>query len=247
MTERSLALIPRGFTEISQLAESLSKSALLPDALKKKPEDIMFTVMAGAELGLSPIASIRGIYVIQGKPVLSADAMVGLILGSGHCEYFVQTDASATSVTFETKRKGAPVVQKCTWTSDDAKRAGLNTKDNWRMFPRQMLAARAKAELARTAYSDILAGCYDPDELESTPVRDAPSVTVDNSDAVDAEIVQTDEQTFALIDSAETTDQLKALAESFKTLPEATKVEARKRYTARWDVLVAPAPAEAVA
>jgi hypothetical protein len=121
------------------------------------------------------MASIRGIYVIQGKPVISADTMVALCLGSGLCEYFMQTADSDSSVTYETKRKGAPRPQTCTWTFDMAKRAALHQKDNWRLHPRQMLASRAKAELARSAYPDVLAGCFDPDEMQ-VPVRQAESV-----------------------------------------------------------------------
>src|SRR5476651_1197190 len=98
MNEKSLAVIPQGLAEFDSLSEKLSKSGLLPEALRSKPHDVLFTIMAGAELGLGPIASIRGIYVIAGKPTLSADTMVALCLGSGHCEYFIQTEASDKSV-----------------------------------------------------------------------------------------------------------------------------------------------------
>lgn len=165
-----LVIAPKTFGEVQTMSEALSKSNLLPDALKGKSADVAFQIMTGAELGLSPMASIRGIHVIQGKPVISADTMVALCLGSGLCEYFMQTDATDTSVTYETKRKGAPRPQTCTWTLDMAKRAALHQKDNWRLHPRQMLASRAKAELARSAYPDVLAGCFDPDEMQ-VPVR----------------------------------------------------------------------------
>lgn len=235
---KNLAIIPHGIAECSDLAERLSKSTLLPDALKNKPQDVMFQIMTGAELGLGPIASIRGIYVIQGKPVLSADTMVALVMGSGQCEYFIQTEASATSVTFETKRKNAPVVQRTTWTWEDAKRAGLNTKDTWRLYPKQMLASRAKAELARLAYSDILAGCYDPDEIDA-PVPVRTTVTQRDpkpaNDIVDAEIVEpVGDDLLDRVTAAESLATLDALKPRCNALPNGPiRTQVREAYGVR--------------
>ena len=233
---QSMALVPQGFAELDQLSEKLSKSALLPEALRNKPQDVMFQIMTGAELGFGPTASIRGVHIIAGKPTLSADAMVALCLRSGHCEYFVQTESSATSVTFETKRKSAPVVQRTTWTWEDAKRAGLNTKENWRLYPRQMLASRAKAELARVAYSDLLFGVYDPDELESTPIR----ATVEHrdpkpaNDAIDAEIVEpVADDLLERVTHAESSAVLEALKAQCSALVGTRRTTIREAFTAR--------------
>jgi hypothetical protein len=205
--ENKLAIIPRTLDESMTLAEQLAKSNLLPPALKSKPADVLVSIMAGAELGLPPMASIRGIYVVNGKPTLAADTMMGVVLASGLAEYFVQTESSATSVTFETKRKGSPVAQRCTWTMDDAKRAGVSRKDTWTSFPRQMLAARAKAELARSAYPDVLSGVYDPDEL-SVPVTrmssHEPSEPIEDAEVVASPFI-------AAIEAATTLDELQAL------------------------------------
>ncbi len=148
MSDKALAIIPRNITEVQTLSELISASSLLPDALRGKLPDVIVSILAGAELGMPPMASIRGVHVVSGKPVLAAETMMGIVLGSGLAEYFTQVDSSATSVTFETKRKGSPVPQRCTWTIDDAKRAGIY-KNTWLAYPRQMLAARAKAELWR--------------------------------------------------------------------------------------------------
>jgi hypothetical protein len=96
-------------------------------------------------------------------------------------------------VTYETKRRGAPKPQQLTWTLADAQRAGLGGGDNWKKYPRAMLSARCKAELARDVYPDVLAGVYETseaDEIAGTAqvLRAVPPQTPPG-DVVDAEVV----------------------------------------------------------
>lgn len=199
-TERNtaLAIVPRTLGEIQTLADQLAKSNLLPEALRGKAADVLASIMTGQEIGLPPMAAIRGVHIVQGKPILAADTMVGIVLGSGLCEYFSQIEATNQLVTFETKRRGSPVPQRCSWSIDDAKRAGLYpTKDVWRAYPRAMLSARCRAELARSVYPDILAGIYDPDELgqhstaPSSGMRPEVAASSPSTDIVDVEFVET--------------------------------------------------------
>lgn len=239
----ALAIIPRSIPEVTSLAEVLAKSTLLPEALRGKVPDVIVSILAGQELGLAPMAALRGVHVINGKPVIAADTMVGLVLSSGLCEYFIDVERTATSVTCETKRKGSPVAQKCTWTIEDAKRAGLNAKDTWRLYPRAMLASRARAELARSAYPDVLAGVYDPDEL-GVEVRP----TIPRDDVVDAEYTETvaasptDAIRDALVadmEAATTRAELDALLPRFAALPKGdpNRAAAHAVYKTRHEVL----------
>lgn len=185
---KSLAIIPRTFDDVCAMAKSLAASALLPEAFRNKEHDVRVQIIAGLELGLPPMVALRSVHIIKGKPTLSADAMVALVLGSGKAEYFRCVEESDTRVVYETKRKGAPKPQTCTWTIEDAKRADLlqtsrnGEPNNWLKYPRAMLKARSKAWLARDVYPDILAGVYLPDELEDEYGRD--------EQVIDAEFVE---------------------------------------------------------
>lgn len=252
--QKSLAIVPRTVDEVRTLAAQFAKSALLPPDLRGKEADVFVTILAGQELGLPPMAALRGIHVVKGKPVLSADSMVGVALRSGLAEYFSCVEENATSVTYETKRRGSPHPQRCTWTMDDARQAQLGG-DNWKRYPRAMLKARCKAALARDVYPDVLAGCYDDDEARDF----APAASVvplrAPVDAVDAEIVSETRTEPAgelspvdMIDRAETEAALVALAPQLARLRGAARDEARAAYKARMAQLRAgstPAVAEA--
>ncbi len=260
----ALALRPTlSIVEVESLSKNLAKSTLLPVVMRGRVEDVLLTIMAGQELGLPPIAALRMIHVIEGKPVLSADAMAAVILGSGRAEYFRRTAESDTSVTYETKRIGASEPRSCTWTIAMAKQAGLSLKDNWRAYPRAMLASRAKAELARDVYPDVLAGCYTQDEVDNfkTPApRAEPSN--DERDVIDATFVDVPKEPEKIattvattvatmvantglakiaadviveINSSENAEQVKKCGELFTKLPKGTpeRLAALNAYTKR--------------
>ena len=233
---RALAIIPKTLTEVTDLAERLSKSSLLPKSMQGKMPDVLVTILAGQEMGLSPMASLRNFHVVEGRPILSADGMVALVLGSGKAAYFRRSAESETSVTYETLRLGDDKARTCTWTAEMIKKAGLNTKDNHRLFGRQMLAARAKAELARDVYPDVLAGVYTSEEIpDVTPVR--------HVDAIDAEFTEAPLDPLSAIESAESVDALKSLAPTLNKLPADQKKAARVRYDAKMAELIKPVEA----
>ena len=229
---KALAIIPRTVGELMQLAEILAKSDLLPKALRGKVADVAMTMMAGAEMGFGPGASLRNMHVIEGKPVLSASGKVALVKASGKCKYFDCVEENDERVTYETMRIGATRPRRATWTKQRAKDAGLLSKDNHRLFLKQMLDARAKSELCENTYEDVLAGVATEEEIgDWTP----PTRT---DDAIDAEIVSetsaTEPPEIAQIDTFDNEAALKAFAPTLKDkVPEAFRAKANERYKAK--------------
>lgn len=161
---------PRTMAEAWKLAQTFHASGLLPRGIAS-PEAAFTIIATGAELGLSPMASLRSIHVIEGKPVLSAALIAGIVQRRPDlCEGFALVESSDTIATYETTRRGqAPV--RMSFTIEQAQRAGLAGKDIWRKYPHAMLRARASAELARAVYPDVVGGLYDPDEIPGAEVR----------------------------------------------------------------------------
>lgn len=163
------SLEPTTLEEATQLARAAVASKLYSVA---SPEAALMILLTGRDLGLTASQSFRAVYIVSGKPVVSSDAMVAAIRRSGLCESWRVIETTAERCTIETTRKGESEPERETFTQDDAARAGLNRKDVWRQYPRDMLRHRAAAGLARRCYPDVVLGCYAPGEIdEQEPQR----------------------------------------------------------------------------
>lgn len=158
------SLAPVGLSELKQMSKILFDSGLYSNSCKNG-QGAMAVIMAGRELGLGPIASLSSVSIVKGHPCISAQAMLALILASGKAEYFECVETTNEIATFETKRKGGRNSLTMSFTMDDARRAGLANKDNYKNYPAPMLRWRDIAQISRLIYPDLLLGVYCAEEL----------------------------------------------------------------------------------
>jgi RecT family len=241
-------IAPRNFEEAKSMSTTLAKASLLPQALRGKEADVLMTVMAGAELGLGPIISIRSIHVIDGKPTLSSDLIAALCLRrSDVCEYLQPTESSATKATYTAKRKGSPAPVTMSFTIEEAKTAGLAGKGNWLKYPAAMLRARCISAICRAVFPDLVGGLYDSDSAEIEAPRDVtprptPPNVVDSTVTVDygsdgAPVSERAKLEVAIAEAQDVT-ALTALVERITRLGAADKARVRVQWGARRDELM---------
>lgn len=172
------SLARRGGLEITdaesavELAKLLAQGSLMPRSLQG-PADVLYLMLAGAELGIGPAASIRSLHVVDGKVGMSAELMLARAAAQGLRWTWVET--TNESVTLRLVRPGWEPHEE-TFTMADARRAGLAKRKNWEAYPRNMLRARCISNALRAYAPDLLAGggVYDVDELEDVRERDNP-------------------------------------------------------------------------
>lgn len=173
----ALALAPRGSsmelaTPAWALAQRIAATEFVPDSYRGKPETVLAAFLTAHELGVGPMQALQKIHVVKGRPGLAAELMRGLVFQHGH-ELWIE-EMTATRVIVAGQRKGSDRTTRVTWTMDDAERAGLKGKDNWKQYPSAMLLARATAALCRAIFPDVLAGLsYTVEELEDGDVLEA--------------------------------------------------------------------------
>ncbi len=124
-------------------------------------------VLAGREMGFGPFASVQGIYLIQGKPSVSANLMASSVKNSPRYDYRVRKmeDAECVLEFFERDINGKlESIGVSSFTAQQARTAGVKNMDK---FPRNMLFARALSNGVRWYCPNVFNGnaVYIPEEL----------------------------------------------------------------------------------
>ena len=125
----------------------------------------MVKVMAGAEIGLPPFASMTGIHIVQGKPVIGANLIATLVKNDPRYDYRVKVADNNSCVL--TWYESGKVVGESSFTMTEANAASLTTKPTWKAYASDMLFARALTRGARRYAPGIFGGSpiYTPEEL----------------------------------------------------------------------------------
>jgi hypothetical protein len=149
-----------------KLAQRVNQTPFVPKSMMGKPEHVLACVLYGREIGLGPMQALNSIHVIEGRAAASPELMRALVAKAGHRIDITENTNDACTMKGSRQDTGAEAVVR--WSMDDAKAAGLTHKDNWKKYPRAMLAARATSELCRLLFPDVIAGLsYTPEEVES--------------------------------------------------------------------------------
>ncbi len=146
-------------TEIEKMAEYVASSGLF--GVKDKKQAVALLLLAQSE-GLHPMTAVRKYHIIQGKPAKTAETMLAEFKQVGGKVKWHQLDNNIADATFISP-DGDEI--RITWTLEDAKRAGLHNRENWKKYPRAMLRSRVISEGIRTIYPQIVFGVYTPDEV----------------------------------------------------------------------------------
>jgi len=162
--------------ELWIVAERVASTEFVPTGLRGKPEKVFAAVLSGREIGLGPMASLKHVSVIDGKPNLSAEATLALIRKAGH-----KVDGEATNQHAEITgtRVDTGESMTVTVTLDDALESGWidkiddsngtrravrrSAKGNplpWELHTAAMLWARAVTTLGTRLFPDTTMGWF---------------------------------------------------------------------------------------
>lgn len=188
---RVAAIVPTDVEQIFRLASAIAAAEWAPKSYlvdARNPSagydknKIVVGIMQGMEVGLTPMAALQSIAVINGMPSLWGDGLLAVVRASG-----LMVDISE-DVAYDDK--GSPEHAVCTvwrtgqktpttrmFTRAQAQKAGLWSKQGpWTNYPQRMLAMRARAWALRDGFADVLRGLRSAEEAEDAP-RDITPVT----------------------------------------------------------------------
>jgi len=154
-------------------AQAMAASGFFQDA--RQAAQAVVKILAGQELGVGPFTSMTGVYIIQGRPALSANLMAAAVKRSGRYNFRVieLTDTRCEIAFFE----GGQECGRSVFTADEARKAGTKNMDK---YPRNMLYARAISNGVRWFCPDVLGGSpvYTPEELGASVNEDGQVIDI---------------------------------------------------------------------
>lgn len=155
-----------------QMAQGLAQSTLVPQTFQNNPANCLIALEQSNRLGISPMAVMQNLYIVQGKPSFSSSFVIGLINASGKYDMELQFD--------EEEKDGKPYACTC-WTNldgrkvngikitmDMADKEGWSKKNGskWVTMPQVMLRYRAASFFARMNCPELSIGLYTKEELD---------------------------------------------------------------------------------
>ena len=140
----------------AELAKMIAETEFVPAELRNRTEAVAACILYGDELGIGPMVSLAKIDIIKGRPAPKAELGRMLAFGAGHDLWL--DEATNTRVVWCGKRHNSTHVFRVAWTMDDVRKAGIAGNPAYAKYPRQMLIARASAELVRQMCPEVLGG-----------------------------------------------------------------------------------------
>ncbi|KQS79075.1 hypothetical protein ASG25_10845 [Rhizobium sp. Leaf384] len=170
------AIVPANIEDAFRIAKMVTIAGMAPAGFDTA-EKCMVAIMHGMEVGMTPMAALQSIAVVNNRPTIWGDGAIGLVRGSGKCEWIkerIEGDGDARVAICEAKRRGEPEPVVGRFSVKDAMTAGLWTKSGpWKLYPERMLKMRARAFTLRDAFADVLRGLGIAEEVQDfQPMQD---------------------------------------------------------------------------
>lgn len=154
-------------SDMTQMAEAVAASGLF--GMKSWQQALALMLVAQSE-NQHPATITQDYDIIQGKAARKTHSVLARFQQMGGSVQWHELSDTIADATFSHPKGGK---LRISWTFDQAKRAGLTNKDNWKNYPRAMLRARCIAEGVRAVYPAAIGGMMVSEEAQDIPVNEA--------------------------------------------------------------------------
>jgi hypothetical protein len=167
------------FTQAMMMAETLSKSDIIPINYKGKPENCLIAIELSNRLRVSPFLVMQNVHIIQGRPSWSSTFIISCINTCGKFEGGLKYEIDEKETKCRAYAIEKATGKKCvspTVTLDMARDEGWLTKNGskWRTMPALMLRYRAASFFGRLFCPELLNGMLSEEEAIEIPPIDVP-------------------------------------------------------------------------
>lgn len=163
---------PQNIGEMAALADMLSKGSVVQIPIPRStetrdatPQEILALILTGADMGLSAMQSVRGLFNIGGKIGAYVKMLHAMVRAHPLCKELRPIKTTRESAIWFAWREGDTQGQEFEFTIEDATAAELTSRAMWRKHLRRMLSARALGEAIQMTWPDVIQGLGNADEL----------------------------------------------------------------------------------
>ena len=163
----------KSLADAFRLGQYVIQAKLAPKGMDS-PAQVVICLQAGAELGFSPMQSLKLIPVINGRAGIMGEGALAKIRASGVCSkqplVGVTGEGDARYGFMRFRRKDHDVDVETCFSVKDAKTARLwGQSGPWTSYPDDMLEWRAVARACKRYFGDVLMGLTVAEELLDYP------------------------------------------------------------------------------
>lgn len=189
--------------DLMRFSKAMSKSGMFPGI--QDEFQALSVIEYGREIGLKPIVSLQTMTVIKGRLCIFTQALAALAKEDGITIEVVEKNTKGCTVRLF--RLGSQSSYTSSFTEEDAKRAGLLSKDNYMNYPEDMYYCRAVSRGVKVFAPGLalglhtaeeldegLPGLIDKDRKEPKPEKEQPTVVIKKEKAEKVEEAPEEEE-----------------------------------------------------
>lgn len=206
MATESIYSSTDAFNKLFKIANVISKTQLVPDNYRNRPEDCTIAIDIANRNGMSPLSVMQNLYVVKGKPTWSGQACIAMLKASPEFEHVKpvmvgERNTDEWGCFFEAIDKyDGKVIKGSLVTIKMAKDEGWYSKagSKWQTMPEQMLKYRAAAFFARIYMPNALMGYKVEGEADdiAKPIRENTIDPFEKPVVIDEEALREAEEIF---------------------------------------------------
>ena len=155
-----------GLNDMMKMADAVARPGLFG---MKTPDQALALMLVAQSENMHPATVTQDYDIIQGKACRKTHSVMARFQQMGGKVEWHQLTDSIADATFSHPAGGSLRIE---WTIEQAKKANLTGKDNWKNYPRAMLRARGNAEGVRAIYPAAIGGMLGAEEAQDAPVTE---------------------------------------------------------------------------
>jgi len=160
------------YKTLIEMSTMLAKSTILPIQYQNRPENCFIMLDLASRMGVSPMVVAQNLFIIQGKPSWSGQAIASLIRSSEQFKnvelHYIGEEGKDNWGAYVTAERNGKTLKGASVTIKMAKAEGWYQKSGskWQTMPELMLAYRAYTFFGRAYAPELLMGLHAVEEIE---------------------------------------------------------------------------------